>query len=82
MDEERVKNSYARCLSLCIGVILWRCEKKKMTNKEWLNKKKELCENGIEFSCNRIKEFERELEVIKNLISLAEGQPADDETAQ
>lgn len=53
-----------------------------MTNKEWLNKKKELCENGIELSNNRIKEFEKELEVIKSLISLVEGQPSDDETAQ
>ena len=53
-----------------------------MTNKEWLNKKKELCEGGIEFSYSRIKEFERELEVIKSLISLAEGRPADDGTAQ
>ena len=48
-----------------------------MTNIEWLKKKKELCESGIEFSRNRIKEFEAELEVIERLISLAERQPAD-----
>ncbi len=53
-----------------------------MTNREWLNKKKEFYENGIELSYSRMKEFERELEVVKCLISLAEGQPADDGTAQ
>jgi chorismate mutase len=53
-----------------------------MTNIEWLNMRKEVCEHGIEIYYDKIKEFERELEVVKRLISLAEGQPADDGTAQ
>lgn len=50
-----------------------------MTNIEWLNMKKKVCEHGIEIYYDKIKEFERELEAIKSLISLAEGQPADAE---
>ena len=53
-----------------------------MTNIEWLNMRKEVCEHGIEIYYDKIKEFERELEVVKRLISWAEGQPADDGTAQ
>lgn len=53
-----------------------------MANKEWLNEKKELCENGIEFYHNRINELERELEIIKSLIDLVEGQPTNDGTAR
>lgn len=53
-----------------------------MTNIEWLNNKKELCETGIEFYHNRINELEREMEIIKSLINLAEGQSADDGTAR
>ena len=53
-----------------------------MTHKEWLNKKKELCESSIEFARSRINELERELEVIRSLICLEEGQPTDDGTAQ
>lgn len=52
-----------------------------MTNIEWLNMKKKVCEHGIEIYYDKIKEFERELEAIKSLISLAEGQPADSGTA-
>lgn len=50
-----------------------------MTDIEWLKKKKEFYENSIELSRSRIKEFERELEVVESLIILAEGQPADAE---
>lgn len=53
-----------------------------MADKEWLNEKKELCENGIEFYHSRINELERELEIIKCLIDLVEGQPANDGTAR
>ncbi len=53
-----------------------------MANKEWLNEKKELCENGIEFYHSRITELERELEMIKSLIDLVEGQPANNGTAR
>ena len=53
-----------------------------MANKEWLNEKKELGENDIEFYHNRINELERELEIIKSLIDLVEGQPTNDGTAR
>ena len=45
-----------------------------MTNIEWLNMRKEVCEHGIEIYYDKIKEFERELEAIKSLIGLTEGE--------
>lgn len=53
-----------------------------MTNREWLNNKKESCEQGIEFYHNRINELKEELEVIKGIIDLVEGQSVDDGTAR
>ncbi len=48
-----------------------------MTGLEWLNGKKELCERGVEFYQNKVSAFEKDLEVIRELIVLEERKPAE-----
>lgn len=53
-----------------------------MLKREWLINKKEACEQNIEYYHDRINELQKELEVIKGMIDLLEGQSAADVTAR